>query len=69
MTLAGREEFAVSQSCVDMPAFSKLVWVVPHSAALHGTDFSPLPVHAAIMTVYAGTNTIKCLGDCAPSPK
>lgn len=69
MPLAGREEFAVSQSCVDMPAFSKRLWVTPQSAALHNADLSPLPVHAAIITVYIGRNITKCLGDCAPSPK
>lgn len=62
MRSAGREEFTVSHFCVDLPAFSKLVFVAPHRAAVHDTDLSSLPEHAAIVSVYIGRNITECLG-------
>lgn len=68
MHLAGREEFTVSQSGVDMPVYSKQVWVAPHRVALKNTDIS-FPVHVVFMTVYIDRNITNCLSDCVPSPK
>lgn len=62
MHSAGREEFTLSHSCVDLPAFSKLVYVAPHHAAVHDTDLSSLPEHPAIVNVYIGRNITECLG-------